>query len=485
MSNTAVIGRDHQLEQTLENIREILTTKIPTYIGSRRGGLRLGSFEEDIVSCKIIGCHVTSLGSSNCARSFTAHTYRAEIVVEENRIKVNGENICKVMRKESLMVKRIMDSESVGDVHDYKHLFYVESKMLGDIVPLLLSSPALIAGDSDCQYSSSNLCKACSLFPTCYYTSRKRRDSLIVFEDFQNSEYRFGGNNSMLLDFDHIVLALESLARFHALSYAMKKRDPHNFYSCVVNKVETGKNFSAEDKANELMYAHAYLQCLQFAALQPLEIFATKFLDGSQKYISGVRRLNVLLGDIVGLIRKLLIPEEPLAVLCHGNFNMLNILYRYDANNKPIAVKFIDFQDVHYASPATDLTVFLFLSASPELRAESLDDWICIYHQTLLNAMSEFLDCPKKDLLPEYGLDAFKDEFSRYAVYGYILTAAYVTSAVSTPAKIEKLFETFNDGIPSREDVDESIRANLKLEGGQVTYRLVSLIKELVDRGYL
>jgi len=485
MSNTAVTGLDHQMEPTLENIREILTTKIPTYIGSRRGRLRSGSFDSDIVSCKILGCHVTSLGSLNFARSFTSHTYHAEIVVEENRTKVSGENICKIMRKESLIVKRIAGNESVGDVHDCKRLFYVESKMLSDIVPLLLSSPALVAGDSDYQYPTSSLCKAYSLFPTCYFTSRKRNDSLIVLEDFQDSEYRIGGDNSLLLDFDHITLGLESLAIFHALSYALKKRDPQSFYSCVVHKLKSGKKFCAENKVNELVYAHAYLQCLQHAALQPLELFATKFLDGGQKYISGVRRLNVLLEDTVGLIRKLLIPKEPLAVLCHGNFNMRNILYRYDANNKPIAVKFIDFQDVHYASPAIDLTVFLFLSASPKLRAESLDDLICIYHQSLLKAMSEFLDCPQDDLLPEYSVDAFKDEFSGHAVYGYILTAAYLTSAVSTPVKIGKMFEMFDDGIPSREDIDECIRHNLKLEGEEVTYRLVCLIKELLDKGYL
>lgn len=340
MNNTTVIGLDHQLEPTLENIREIPSNQIPTYIGSRRGGLRSGSFDSDIVSYKILGCRVTSLGSSNSARSFTADTYRAEIVVEENRTKVSGENICKIMRKESLKVKRIVGYESVGDVHDCKHLFYVESKMLSDIVPLLLSSPALADGDSYCQYPSSNLCKAYSLFPTCYFTSRKRNDSPIVLEDFQESEYRFGGNNSLLLDFDHIVLGLESLAIFHALSYALKKRDPQSFYSCVVHKLKSGNKFCPEDKANELVYAHAYLQC---AALQPLELFATKFLDGEQKYISGVRRLNVLLKDTVGLFRKLLIPKEPLAVLCHGNFNMRNALYRYDANNKPNEVKFIDF----------------------------------------------------------------------------------------------------------------------------------------------
>jgi hypothetical protein len=246
-----------------------------------------------------------------------------------------------------------------------------------------------------------------------------------------------------------------------------------------------GRNSVQKIKANELMYAHAYLQCLQCAALQPLESFAAKFLDGGQKYISGVRRLNVLLEDTVRLIRKLLIPEEPLAVICHGNINMRNIFYRYDANNKPFAVKFLEFQDVHCVSSATDLTVFLFLSASPEPQAESLGDLVSIYHQSLLKTMAGFLDCPEEDLLPEYGVDAFKDEFSRHAVYGYILTAAYVTSAVPTPVKIGKVFEMYDDGVPSREDIDECIRNNLKLEGEEVTYRLACLIKELVDKGYL
>lgn len=485
MIDTTVTGLDHQLEPALENIARILTAKIPTYIGSRRGGFRLGSFDTDIVSYKILGCHVTSLGSSNSARNSTCDTYRAEIVVEENRMKVSGENIRKIMRQESLIVRRIMGNASVEDFLDYKHLFYVESKVLSDIVPLLLSAPAVVAGDIDCESSSSNFSKAYSLFPACFYTSRKREDSLIVLEDFQNSEYRFGGNTSLLLDFDHIVLALESLARFHALSYAMKKRDPQTFYSCVVHKLKNGNRFCSEDKAKELMYAHAYFQCLQFAALQPLEIFATKFLDQDHKYISGVRRLNMLLEDTVGLIGKLLIPKEPLAVLCHGNFTTLNILYRYAANSKPIAVKFIDFQDVHYASPAIDLTLFLFLSASPELRAESLDDLISVYHQTLLKAISEFLDCPEEDLLPEFSAEALREEFYKHAVYGYILTAAYVTSAVSTPVKIDTLLQMFNDGIPSREDVDECIRGNLSLEGEEVSHRLVSLVKEIVDRGFL
>jgi hypothetical protein len=485
MSNDDAIGLDHQPETTLENIRQFLITKIPSYIESRRRAFQLEFSDTDTVSYKVLDCHVTLLWSSNTLRTLTSDVYRAEIEIEENKIKVSGEEIQKLVKKEKLIVKKFAGNPGVRDIQDSNHQFYVESKMLSDILPLLHSTLACTSGDCDFVSSSSNLRKAYSLFPKCFYTSRKCKDSVIVLEDLENSGYRIGGNNSLLMDFEHIGLALEGLARFHALSYAMKKKNPQVFYSQVVQKLKKGKKFSSEDKARELMYAHAYFQSLQFAALQPLEIFAVEHLNDGEKYNSGVERLNTLLEDTVGLIRNLLIPKEPLAVLCHGNFNMKNILCRYDSSNNPLTVKFTDFRNVHYASPAIDLSLFLFLNASPELRARNWVDMFSVYHQTLLKAISEFLECSEEELLPEYSIGAFKEEFSKHAIYGYIVTAGCVTSALSNRVKIHKMFEMFSNGFSSRENVDKCIKENLKLEGEEVTLRLVSLIKELVDEGYL
>ncbi|PNF33245.1 hypothetical protein B7P43_G10623 [Cryptotermes secundus] len=485
MSSDDVIELGHQPERTLENIRQVLITKIPSYIESRRRKLLQESSEIDTVSYRILDCHVTLLSPSNSVRNLSSDIYRAEIETEENKIKENGEINQKHVRKESLIVKKYAMNSGVRDMQDSSHLFYVESKMFSDVIPLFHSTLSPISGDSDSGYSSSNLRKAYSLFPKCYYTSPKCKDSLIVLEDLENSGYRIGENDSLLMDFDHIVLALEGLARFHALSYAMKKKDPQGFYGHVVQKLKKGKKLCSEDKTRELMYAHAYFQCLQFAALQPLEVFAMEHLKGSGKYGSCVERLNTLLEDTVGLIRNLLIPKEPLSVLCHGNFNMKNILFLYDSSNKPVAVKFTDFRNVHYASPAIDLSLFLFLNASPELRAANWVDFFSIYHKTLLKAISEFLECPEEELLPEYSIGAFKEEFSKHAVYGYVVTAGCVTSALSKRVKIQKIFEMFSNGFSSRENVDNCIKENLKLEGEEVTSRLVSLIKELVDEGYL
>ena len=66
-------------------------------------------------------------------------------------------------------------------------------------------------------------------------------------------------------------------------------------------------------------------------------------------------------------------PEEPLAVLCHGDFCRNNILFRYDSGKTCDAV-FFDFQQVKYASPAIDLSVFMYLNTSSELRNQHWDN---------------------------------------------------------------------------------------------------------------
>jgi thiamine kinase-like enzyme len=66
--------------------------------------------------------------------------------------------------------------------------------------------------------------------------------------------------------------------------------------------------------------------------------------------------------------------EEPTAVLCHGDFCSNNILF-----SEGLAVKFVDLQKASYASPAMDLSFFLYLNTSPETREKHWDDLLESY----------------------------------------------------------------------------------------------------------
>jgi hypothetical protein len=131
-----------------------------------------------------------------------------------------------------------------------------------------------------------------------------------------------------------------------------------------------------------------------------------------------------------------LIPKEQLSARCHGTFNVKNIVFQYGTKKKPTAVLFTDFQNVHCASPAVDLPLFLSLNVSLELRVGSWAHLFSFYYRTLLKALSEFLDCPEEALLPKFSTEDFKEEFSRHVVCGYVITGGFITSSLSKGLRI-------------------------------------------------
>lgn len=156
-------------------------------------------------------------------------------------------------------------------------------------------------------------------------------------------------------------------------------------------------------------------------------------------------------------------------------------MFRYDSNNKPCDVKFIDFQTPFYASPAIDLSFFLFTNASPELWATRWNDMFSVYHRTLLDALSEFLNCSQDTLQPEFSQEAFECQFSKYLLYGFLLATSFIVTQAEDQDKA-KLFEFYNDGIPPMEKIFNSLQGTLKLVEAEVFDRVFQLTKEMLDK---
>jgi thiamine kinase-like enzyme len=118
-------------------------------------------------------------------------------------------------------------------------------------------------------------------------------------------------------------------------------------------------------------------------------------------------------------------PKEPLALLCHGDFCRNNILFRYDSG-KPCDAVLFDLQHVKYASPATDLSLFMYLNTSSELRDQHWDDLFGEYHATLTRTLARILDCSVEELLLDYGLDEFQKDFITHGFYGYMICSYFL-----------------------------------------------------------
>lgn len=82
-------------------------------------------------------------------------------------------------------------------------------------------------------------------------------------------------------------------------------------------------------------------------------------------------------------------PKQKYSTICHGDVWVNNLLFLYDDNNKPIDVKFIDYQTVRYASVALDIHNFIYSSVSSSLIENSYESLIKIYHSTLLKELRQ------------------------------------------------------------------------------------------------
>lgn len=69
------------------------------------------------------------------------------------------------------------------------------------------------------------------------------------------------------------------------------------------------------------------------------------------------------------------------------------LLSRYEGK-KPIEVCLVDLARTKWTSPTIDLSYFLFLSTTPELRKDHLDEILEYYHQSLIKSLKELGEDP-------------------------------------------------------------------------------------------
>jgi hypothetical protein len=189
---------------------------------------------------------------------------------------------------------------------------------------------------------------------------------------------------------------------------------------------------------------------------------------------STLDRLKNRLEHAGQLIVELLEPKEPLAVLCHGDFCRNNIVFRYDSG-KPCDAVFFDFQQVKYASPAIDLSFFMYLNTSSELRNQHWDDLFGEYHTTLTRNLARILGCSVEELLPDYGLGEFQKDFAEHGLYGYML-CSFFTGQMSVDPD-----DQVDYTVVSRGNIQECAFAFSRLGGELVSQKLADILKHVAS----
>ncbi|XP_068619699.1 uncharacterized protein [Battus philenor] len=202
--------------------------------------------------------------------------------------------------------------------------------------------------------------------PKCYYSCMDYCKEIIAIQNMCYEGYK-PIVHSMFLDFDHLTVSLQSLAKFHALSFMLEHKDKKAFEevcnTCLPLSEKTNKRF--------------------------LDILKDRLNKALQKFENSVYVpiLTNLKENCNSFIEAMFYSSER-NCLCHGDIWKENILFKCE-DNKPISACLIDYQTARLSSPAFDVLYLITTSTKSDLKGEYFTSMLDIYYNTLIQFVSE------------------------------------------------------------------------------------------------
>lgn len=187
-----------------------------------------------------------------------------------------------------------------------------------------------------------------------------------------------------------------------------------------------------------------------------------------------LRRFRVeLLGDPLKTLRRTMMPSEPLAVLCHGDFNRNNMMFSYDVDGRPVDMLVFDMATVRYASPVIDLSFFLYMNTDRQTRDVHWDELLDTYCAALAAALSDV-----SDVVRVTNREQLNAEMSEYAFYGMahvLFFKRVMVTETFTTNPIEELVNTDNEHM---------LRMWMSFGGDKATDLIVEAFQHFIDVTY-
>ncbi|KAB7499290.1 hypothetical protein Anas_04951, partial [Armadillidium nasatum] len=173
------------------------------------------------------------------------------------------------------------------------------------------------------------------------------------------------------MDFNHAKLVFQELGRYHGSSLlyedAISPKTFDDFYESF--------DISTFDENHPAFKPFAAMMNTQAAN-------ASKYLKKIPKYEKCVKWLDKNYQNMGKYYVEGLKPRKPFDVLIHGDSWTNNILFKYDENNIPIDIRFVDLQTSGKGSPVCDLLYFSFASLTGDFRSKNFQRMLYIYYQS-------------------------------------------------------------------------------------------------------
>lgn len=208
-------------------------------------------------------------------------------------------------------------------------------------------------------------------YPKCYGTVDFDLNECVLLEDLTIRRFTMIDRHTEDISIHHVQLSLRCLAKFHAISFAIRDQNPEKFQ-------ELATTVSTEillRRDSQVVRDHVERQ-----AKYTLNLVS----DKNDTHLLALVN-NLLQKHPLDVALDCLDPKTvgSAAIITHGDCWQNNFLYRNDDNGLPNQACLLDWQIARYTSPMIDLVHFLFCCTTKEFRDAHYDECLNIYHETL------------------------------------------------------------------------------------------------------
>lgn len=297
-------------------------------------------------------------------------------------------------------------------------------------------------------------------YPRCFYTLEKAPyDSLIILENLTKDGYQIC-SKKVNLKMEFVLAAVEEIARFHAKSYILKDKQPKEFFDFINEINKLNSRILPSKDSHTLIGANAI--GARIVKYLRSENYDKEFCDKIEPILTNA------FDKIFNNSKK---PEEPLTVLCHGDFVRNNIFFR--KIDDQMKAKLIDFGTIEYNSPGTDLSKFFILNCTREVRTSKLNFILDAYHKSLLDCLEE-ADISN---LERFSKPKFLEEYKATALCSFAFNSFFLS-------------RIFDVEVPSVETVinltgEEMYKFHYEVGGDEMTKIFVGILQDLRESGCL
>ncbi|XP_055304442.1 uncharacterized oxidoreductase dhs-27-like [Sitodiplosis mosellana] len=356
---------------------------------------------------------------SKTGDNFMGEVYR--VLYEESNEKIESSLILKVAPRNPMRRERMRSRDLfVREINMYDKIlsFFEEFQLSKGVIP----------GGNVFNESAK-----------CYFSISEELSESLFLEDLRSKRFEMINYRKKSVTFEHVSLVMNSLGKFHGISFALKDQQPEKFKELASLSFEQYWTF-LESEFND----HYFDTLKRLTTI----LEEKKRFDLLEKFnrAAGVDQCATIFNLVASAA------AEPYAVICHGDLTTYNSMFRYDEQGKAVEVKLIDWQFTRYASPITDLVLYLFCSTTKELRDQHYEDFLKIYYGSLCDLLTRLGSDPQK----MFPYEALLEQMQKFGIYTIFVGAFLFPMLYADPATIPNF-----DDVAEKAGSDESFFENI------------------------